>query len=129
MIKKPEIETEDTRSHKLNQDIAYTGVDWKSGFKKTFRIRLVIMGLILAIAGWFLLAVMLFGRFGIEGFLQSTALTWSFRILVIGVAIVLIAKIKWLAKALQDRKVIVSLYIFYSIGFIGWLWGIIDLLA
>jgi len=128
MTKKSEIETEDTRSHKLNQDIAYTGVDWESGLK-TFRIRLVIIGLILAIAGWFLLAVMLFGRFGIEGFLQSTALTWSFRILVIGVAIVLIAKIKWLAKALQNRKVIVSLYIFYSIGFIGWLWGIIDLLA
>ena len=128
MTKKSEIETEDTRSHKLNQDIAYTGVDWKSGLK-TFRIRLVIMGLILAIAGWFLLAVMLFGRFGVEGFLQSTALTWSFRILVIGVAIVLIAKIKWLAKALQNRKVILSLYIFYSIGSIGWLWGVIDLLA
>ena len=128
MTKKSEIETEDTRSHKLNQDIPYTGVDWKSGFKKTFRITLVMIGLILAIAGWFLLAVMLFGRLGIEGFLQSIVLTWSFRILVIGVAIVSIIKIKWLAKALQDRKVIVSLYIFYVIGFIGWLWGITDLL-
>ena len=128
MTKKSDIETEHKHSFNVNRDIAYTGVDWKSGFKKTFRVRLVIMGLILAVAGWFLLAVMLFGRFGIEGFLQSTALTWGFRILVIGAAIVLIAKIKWLAKALQDRKVIVSLYISYGIGFIGWLWGIIDLL-
>ena len=127
MTKKSEIETEDMRSPNLNRDIAYTDVDWKSGLK-TSRIRLVIIGLILAVIGWFLLAVML-GRLGIEGFLQSTALTWSFRILLIGVGIVLIAKIKWLAKALQDRKVIVSLYIFYGIGFIGWLWGISDLLA
>jgi len=115
-------------SFNLNQDIADTDIDWKSGFKKTFKIRLVIIGLILAVAGWFLLAVMLFGRLGIEGFLQSIVLTWSFRILVIGVAIVSIIKNKWLAKALQDRKVIVSLYIFYVIGFIGWLWGITDLL-
>ena len=105
------------------------GIDWKSGFKKTFKIRLVIIGLILAVAGWFLLAVMLFGRLGIEGFLESTALTWGFRILLICVAIVLVRKIQWLAKALPDRKAKVSLNIFYGIGFIGWLWGITDLLA
>jgi hypothetical protein len=128
MTKKSEIEAEDMDSFNLNRDIAYTDVDWKSGLKKT-KIRLVIIGLILAVAGWFLLAVMLFGRLGIEGFLQSAALTWGFRISVIGTTIVLIARVKWLAKALQDRKVIVRLYIFYGIGFIGWLWGIIDLLA
>jgi len=95
----------------------------------TLKIRLVIMGLILAVAGWFLLGVMLFGRLRIEEFLQSTTLTWSFRILIIGVSIILVIKRGWLAKTLQERKSKVVLYIFYGVGFIGWLWGIIDLLA
>jgi len=103
-------------------------IDWKSGFKRTLKIRLVIMGLILAAAGWFLLAVMLFGKLGIVGFLQSTVLTWSFRILLVCVAIVLVGKFQWLAKVLPDRKARVILNIFYGIGFIGWLWGITDLL-
>jgi len=95
----------------------------------TFKIRLVIIGLILAVAGWFLLGVILFGRLGIEEFLQSTTLTWSFRILIVGVTIVLVWKNNWLAKTWQDSTFKVSLYIFYGAGFIGWLWGIIDLLA
>ena len=104
-------------------------IDWKSRFRMTLKIRLVIIGLILAVVGWFLLGVILFGRLGIEEFLQSTALTWGFRILLIGVAIVLVWKVDWLAKTLQNRKFKASLYIFYGVGFIGWLWGIIDLLA
>ena len=95
----------------------------------TFKIRLVIIGLILAVAGWFLLGVMLLGRLGIEEFLQSTTLTWSFRILIIGVAIILFIKREWLARAFEDRRFKGILYIFYGIGFTGWLWGIIDLLA
>ena len=104
-------------------------MDWKSSFKKTFRIRLVIIGLILGVAGWFLLGIMLLGRLGIEEFLQSTTLTWSFRILVIGVPIVLVIKREWLTRALEDRTFKRILYIFYGIGLIGWLWGTIDLLA
>jgi len=104
-------------------------IDWKSRFKMTFKIRLVIIGLILAVAGWFLLGVILVGRLGIEEFLQSTALAWSFRILIIGAAIILVIKREWLTKALQDRRFKVSLSIFYGVGFIGWLWGIMDLLA
>ena len=95
----------------------------------TFKIRLVIIGLILAVAGWFLLGVMLLGRLGIEEFLQSTTLTWSYRILIIGVAIILFIKREWLTRALEDRKFKISLYTFYGVGFIGWLWGIIDLLS
>ncbi len=103
--------------------------DWKSEFKKTFKLRLVIIGLILAVAGWFLLGVILLGGLGTEEFLQSTALTWSFRILVIGAAIILVIYRGWLTKTLQERKYQVGLNIFYGVGFIGWLWGIIDLLA
>jgi len=103
--------------------------DWKSRFKLTLKIRLVIIGLILAVAGWFLLGVVVFGGLGTKEFLQSTALTWSFRILIIGVAIILVVQRGWLTKALQERKYKVVIYVFYSIGFIGWLWGIIDLLA
>ena len=105
------------------------GMNWKSRFKKTFKIRLVIIGLILGVAGWFLLGIMLLGRLGIEEFLQSTTLTWSFRILVIGTALIFIWKNEWLTRAWPDRKFKISLYTFYGIGFIGWLWGTIDLLA
>ena len=103
--------------------------DWKSRFKLTLKIRFVIMGLILAVVGWFLLGVILLGGLGIKEFLQSTALTWSFRILVIGAAIILVIYRGWLTKALQERKYKVGLSIFYCIGFLGWLWGITDLLA
>ena len=110
-------------------------IDWKNRFKKTFKARLVIAGLIFAVVGWFLLGVMLFERFFEEGlleieeFVQSTAFTWGLRILILGAVIILIRKNKWLTKALQNKKIKVSLYIFYGVGFIGWLWGVIDLLA
>jgi len=105
------------------------GMDWKSSFKKTFKIRLVIIGLILGIAGWFLLGIMLLGRLGIEEFLQSDTLKWSFRILVIGVAIILFIKMEWLTRALEDRRFMRILYVFYGVGFVGWLWGITDLIC
>ena len=95
----------------------------------TFKIRLVIMGLVLATAGWFLLGVLLLGRSGIEEFLQSTALKWSFRILIIVVPIVLVIKRGWLTRALRDGRFRLGLSIFYGIGFIGWLWGITDLIG
>jgi len=104
-------------------------IDWKSRFKKTFKIRLVIIGVILGVAGCFLLGIMLLGRLGVEEFLQSTTLTWSFRILVIGTALICIWRDEWLTRAWQDRKFKISLYIFYGVGFIGWLMAIIDLLA
>ena len=103
--------------------------DWKSEFKKTFKLRLVMISIILTSVGWFLLVVILLWGLGIEGFLQSTTLKWSFRILVIGAAIILVIYRGWLTKALQERKYQVGLNIFYGIGFIGWLWGITDLLV
>ena len=95
----------------------------------------MIAGLIFAVVGWFLLGVMLFGRFfekellEIEEFVQSTAFTWGLRILILGALIILIRKNEWLTKAMKNKKIKVSLYIFYGVGFIGWLWGITDLLA
>jgi len=38
-------------------------VDWKRRFKKTLKVRLLILSLILAMVGWFLLWVVRFGRF------------------------------------------------------------------
>ena len=108
---------------------------WKSRFRRAFNARLVIAGLIFALTGWFLLGVMLFGRFfeeellEIEEFIQSTAFTWSLRILMLGVVIILIRKNEWLTKAMQNKKIKVSFYIFYGVGFVGWLWWITDLLA
>ncbi len=43
--------------------------DWKSRFKSTLKIRLVIIGLILAVAGWFLPGVLVFGGLGTKEFL------------------------------------------------------------
>ena len=82
--------------------------------------RFVIIGLILGAAGWFLLGVMLLGRLGIEEFLQSIALTWSFRILIIGAALIFIWKNEWLTRAWRDRKFKIILCTFYGVGFIGW---------
>ncbi len=110
-------------------------IDWKSRFKKLFKTKLVVVGFIFAIVGWFLLGVLLFGRFfeeellEIEKFVQSTAFAWGFRILILGAVIILIRKNEWLTKALQNQRIKVSLYIFYGIGFIGWLMEIINLLA
>ena len=50
-------------------------IDWHNRFKMTFKIRLAIIGLILAVVGWFLLGVILFWRLRIEDFLQSTTLS------------------------------------------------------
>ena len=94
-----------------------------------FKITLAIIGIILSVAGWFLLGVILLGGLGVEEFLQSTTLTWSFRILIIGVAIILVIKREWLTRALEERRFKRILYIFYGVGFIGWLWGIIDLIC
>ena len=66
---------------------------WKSRFKKTFKARLVIAGLIFAVVGWFLLGVMLFGKIfeeellEIEKVVKSTAFTWGLRILILGAII------------------------------------------
>jgi len=78
---------------------------------------------------------MLFGRFfeeellEIEEFVQSTTFTWGLRILILGAVIILIRKNEWLTDAFQNKRIKVSLYVFCGIGFIGWLWGIVDLLA
>jgi len=45
-------------------------INWKNRFKKTFKARLVIAGLIFAAVGWFLLGVMFFGRFFEEELLE-----------------------------------------------------------
>ena len=95
----------------------------------TFKLTFVIIGLIFAVAGWFLLGIMLVGRVGIVEFLQSATLTWSFRILIIAVPIILVIKREWLARALEDRMYKIIIYAFYGIGFIGWLWVITDLLV
>ena len=95
----------------------------------TFKTAFVIMGLILAVPGRFLLGVMLVGRVGIEGFLQSAALIWGFRILIVGFAIILAIKREWLTRVFHGKRSRMILLTFYGVGFIGWLWGIIDLLV
>ena len=110
-------------------------MDWKSRFKKTLKVRLLILSLMLAVVGWFLLWVVLFGRFfeeelvGIERLIQSNSFLWSLRVLIIATAIILIWKFDWLGRAIKKRKFRYSLYIVYGIGLIGWLSGIFDLIA
>ena len=104
-------------------------MSWKSDFRKEFKINLVIIGLILGAAGCFLLATRLFGGLATEEFLESSTLKWGFRILVIGVGAISFWKREWLAQAWQRRRFRFGLYMFYSVGFIGWLWTVIDLLA
>lgn len=108
---------------------------WKSRGKKYFKTRLVVAGFIFAIVGWFLLAVLLFGRFfeeeliQIERFVESPAFQWGLRAFILAIIIALIRKNEWLDRSMQNKRFRMTLYIFYGIGAVGWIWGIIDLLT
>ena len=110
-------------------------INWKSRLKTTLKARIIVIGFIFAMVGWFLLGVLLFGRFfedellEIEELVQSDTFLWGFRAFILGAAVISVWKSQWLTRAWQQRKLRYSLYIVYGIGFIGWLSGIIDLIT
>lgn len=108
-------------------------MNWKERFKVTLRARLIIISCILALVGWFLLGVVLFGRYyaeellEIERLIQSTTFLWSFRIAIIAFTAILIWKYRWLDRAWAQTSFRYSLYFFSGIGLIGWVAGLSSL--
>ena len=110
-------------------------MDWKNRSKRTLRAKLIIVSLILALVGWFLLGVLLVGRFyepellEIERPVESSAFVWRFRGVIIAFSIFLVWKHEWLALAWQKQGFRYSFYVIFGIGVVGWVMGIIDLIV
>ena len=110
-------------------------MNWKSRYRKTLKARLMLIGMILGLVGWFLLGVVLFGGFfeeellEIERVLETPSFAWSFRAVIIAFTALLIWKHRWLARAWEQRWFRNIIYIYYAVGLIGWIAGLADLIA
>ena len=109
-------------------------IDWKKRFKITLKARLIIIGSIFATVGWFLVVVLLFGRFfaeellEIERLVESPAFVWSFRAVIIAFTAVLVWQYKWLDRTWQKPAFRNTLYFFWAVGLMGWIMGVVDLI-
>ena len=105
----------------------------KFNWKNHFQNRLYIASFILALVGWFILFVYLFGQFfekeliALEGTVQSPFFTWGLRISVIAAVIFLIKGKKRIQKLLVNRGIKWALHLIYIIGALGWLAWILSL--
>ena len=101
--------------------------DRKLNWKNHFQNRLYIASFILALVGWFILFVYLFGQFfekeliALEGTVQSPFFTWGLRIFLIAAVVFLIKGKKRIQKLLVNRRIKWVLYLIYIIGALGWL--------
>lgn len=99
----------------------------KTHWKKHFKTRLYIASFILALVGWFILFVYLFGQFfekellALEGTVQSPYFTWGLRIFIIASIIILIKGKKRIQKLFINKSVKWIIYLIYIIGALGWL--------
>ncbi|BDZ67870.1 hypothetical protein [Methanobacterium ferruginis] len=104
----------DTKSRKIN---------WKNYFKT----KLYIASFILALVGWFILFVYLFGQYfekellALEGTINSPFFTWGLRIVIIASIILLIKGKKRIQKFFINKSIRWGIYIIYIIGALGWL--------
>lgn len=104
-------------------DIKDKKLNWKNHFKN----RLYIASFILALVGWFILFVYLFGQFfekellALEGTVQSPVFTWGLRIIIIAAVIFLIKGKKRIQKLFFNRSIKWAVYIIYIVGALGWL--------
>ncbi|MCZ3364984.1 MULTISPECIES: hypothetical protein [Methanobacterium] len=94
---------------------------WKSYFKT----RMYIASFILAMVGWFILFVYLFGQFFekelivLEGSIQSPFFIWGLRILIIALVVLLIKEKGKIKKLFESVRW--AVYATYLIGALGWL--------
>ncbi|AXV37889.1 MAG: hypothetical protein Kow0019_01700 [Methanobacteriaceae archaeon] len=97
--------------------------NWKSYLKT----RLYIASFILALVGWFILFVYLFGPFfekellALERTIQSPVFIWGLRIFIIAVIILAIKEKKRIQKFFVNRSIKWAVYVIYVIGALGWL--------
>jgi len=92
-----------------------------------FKNRLYIVVFILAMVGWFILFVYLFGQFfekellALEGTLKSPLFIWGLRIFIIALAIFLIKGKKKIRTFFAYRSIKWALYLILFVGALGWL--------
>lgn len=97
--------------------------DWKDYFKT----RLYIASFILALVGWFILFVFLFGQFfenellALEKTIEAPYFLWGLRIFIIVLVILLIKGKRRIQTFFINKSVKLTIYIVYIIGALGWL--------
>jgi hypothetical protein len=113
----------------------FSGMKLKDRFKLTLKARLIIIGSILAMVGWFLVGVLLFGGFfeeellEIERVVESTVFVWTFRVVIIAFTALLVWKSEWLARMWERPSFRRVFYVYIGVGIIGWIAGIISLIV
>lgn len=104
--------------------------DWKDYFKT----RLYIASFILALVGWFILFVILFGQFfenellTLEKTMKTPYFLWGFRISILALFILIIKGKRRIKMFFINKSVKWTIYIVYAIGALGWLAWILSLL-
>lgn len=89
--------------------------------------RLYIASFILALVGWFILFVYLFGQsyekelLALEVTIKSPLFTWGLRIFVIALAIVLIKGKGRIQTFYENRSIKWVVYFILAVGALGWL--------
>ena len=107
----------------------------KIDFKNYFLTKLKIAGFILALVGWLLLFIFLFGKFfeqqllALEKIFESNSFIWALRIFVISLVIFLIKGKKFIQKITNNKKVRITLKIIFIVGAVGWIWWFFTLIV
>lgn len=105
----------------------------KKNWKEYFKTRLYIASFILALVGWFILFVFLFGQFfenellTLEKTIETPYFLWGLRIFIIVLVILLIKGKKRIQTFFINKSVKWTIYIVYIIGALGWLAWFLDL--
>jgi len=106
----------------------------KIDFKKYFVAKLQIASLILALFGWLLLFIFIFGQFfvqqllALEQIFESNFFIWGLRIFIIALVIFLIKGKKFIQKIIDNKKVKIILRIIFIGGSVGWIWWFLTLI-
>jgi hypothetical protein len=106
----------------------------KIDFKNYFVTKLKIAGFILALFGWLLLVIFIFGQFfeqqllELQKILESNFFIWTLRIMVISLVIVLMKFKKYTHKITNNKKVRITIKIISTGGAIGWIWFFLTLI-
>jgi small-conductance mechanosensitive channel len=105
----------------------------KRDWKEYFKTRLYIASFILALVGWFILFVFLFGQFfenellTLEKTIETSYFLWGLRIFIIILVILLIKGKRRIKTFFINKSVKWTIYIVYIIGALGWLAWFISL--
>ncbi|MBT5022256.1 hypothetical protein HOK51_00845 [Candidatus Woesearchaeota archaeon] len=106
----------------------------KIDFKKYFLTKLKIVSFVLALFGWLLLFIFVFGQFFEQQLLsltkvfESNIFIWGLRIFIISLIIFLIKYKQFVQKIIENKKVKLTLQIIFIGGATGWILWFITLL-